>query len=282
MVRILFVALLGLTVVQPQARAQAAEGYAELPGRRLWYHDSGGAGRPVVVLLHAATGSSLVWEHQLPDLTAAGYRVIAYDRLGFGRSLLNQGADPGTAVDDLRALAAHLGVERFHLLGTAAGGIVAFDFALSFPERLRSLVVANSIGGVQDEEYLALGRRLRPPAFSALPAELRELGPSYRAANPTGTARWIDLVQRSRTKSPLPSPQPSRNRVTFAMLETLRVPTFLLTGDADLYTPPSVLRLFAARIKHAETLVVPEVGHSAYWEQPAAFNRAVLSFIAKH
>jgi pimeloyl-ACP methyl ester carboxylesterase len=66
------------------------------------------------------------------------------------------------------------------------------------------------------------------------------------------------------------------------MLETLRVPTFLVTGDADLYTPPSVLRLFAARIKHAETLVVPEVGHSAYWEQPAAFNRAVLSFIAKH
>jgi pimeloyl-ACP methyl ester carboxylesterase len=282
MVRILFVAVLGLAVVQPQARAQAAEDYAELPGRRLWYHDSGGAGRPVVVLLHAATGSSLVWEHQLPDLTAAGYRVIAYDRLGFGQSLLHQGADPGTAADDLHALTAHLGVERFHLVGTAAGGIVAFDFALSFPERLRSLVVANSIGGVQDEEYLALGRRLRPPEFAALPAELRELGPSYRAANPAGTVRWMDLAQRSRATSPLPSPQRSRNRVTFAMLETLRVPTFLVTGDADLYTPPSVLRLFAARIKHAETLVVPEVGHSAYWEQPAAFNRAVLSFIAKH
>jgi pimeloyl-ACP methyl ester carboxylesterase len=73
-----------------------------------------------------------------------------------------------------------------------------------------------------------------------------------------------------------------RNRVTFASLETIKVPTLLLTGDADLYAPPTVLRLFAARIKGAESVIVPEAGHSTYWEQPEVFNRAVLTFLAKH
>ena len=60
------------------------------------------------------------------------------------------------------------------------------------------------------------------------------------------------------------------------------MPTLLLTGDADMFAPPPVMRMFAARIKHAETVVVPEAGHSTYWEQPDVFNRAVLNFIRKH
>ncbi len=73
-----------------------------------------------------------------------------------------------------------------------------------------------------------------------------------------------------------------RNRITFALLEKITLPTLLLTGDADLYAPPAVLRLFAARIKNSESVIVPEAGHSAYWEQPEVFNRAVLGFIRKH
>src|SRR5262245_56495174 len=102
--------------------------------------------------MHAATGSSRAWEHQLPAFTHAGLRVVAPDRRGWGRTVADPTSGPpsGTAADDLRALAQHLSLGRFHLVGTAAGGIAALDFALAFPERLRSLVVANSIGGVQD------------------------------------------------------------------------------------------------------------------------------------
>jgi pimeloyl-ACP methyl ester carboxylesterase len=239
------------------------EGHAVFAGRRIWYRDSGGNGMPVV-FLHAGAGSSLVWELQVPAFTAAGYRFIAYDRLGHGRSLLEPGAQPGAAADDLEGLARHLQLDRFHLVGTAAGGIVALDYALSFAPRLRSLVVANSIGGVEDQDYQALQRRLRPPQFAALPPQLRELGPSYRAANPQGEARWIEL-----------------ERLSISLLETIRVPTLLLTGDADLYTPPPVLELFAARIRDSVSLVLHGVGHSAYWEQPALFNQAILDFIAK-
>jgi pimeloyl-ACP methyl ester carboxylesterase len=174
----------------------------------------------------------------------------------------------------------YLGVDRFHLLGTAGGGFVAFDYALSFPEQLRSLVIANSIGGMQDEDYLALGRRLRPPQFSELPPELRELGPSYRAANAEGTARWIELERASRQAGA--AAQPFRNRMTFSLLETLKVDTLLIAGGADMYAPPPLLTLFTSRIKNSESLILPDVGHSGYWEQPEVFNRAVLDFIRKH
>ena len=277
---------MAITVAAIAAREQAGavdvkEGAAEVQGARLFYIDTGGRGTPVI-LLHAGTGSARVWEHQLRPFTSAGFRVIAYDRRGFGRTTVEPSGPPGTAADDLEALAVHLGLDRFHLVGTAAGGIVATDYALSFAKRLRSVVIANSLVGVQDEEYLALGRRLRPKQFADLPPDFRELGPAYRAANTSGTERWLELERSSRAAGSPPAPQPARNTVTFAALETITVPILLMTGDADLYMPPPAMQLIAARLRHAETLVFRGVGHSAYWEQPDAFNDAVLAFIKKH
>jgi pimeloyl-ACP methyl ester carboxylesterase len=258
---------------------QSKETYAELPGVRLWYKDTGGSGS-AVVFLHSNTGSSQNWDNQIPVFTRAGYRFIAYDRRGWGRSIAETGAQPGTAADDLRNLIKHLGIDRFHLVATAGGGFVALDYALSFPEQLRSLVVANSIGGMQDDDYVALGRQLRPPQFDALPPELRELGPSYRAANPEGTRRWIELEKMSRQTGV--APQPFRNRMTFSMLDSIKLPTLFITGDADMYAPPPLIPLFTAHIKNSETVIIPEAGHSGYWEKPEVFNRAVLDFIRKH
>jgi len=205
-----------------------------------------------------------MWENQVAAFTGVGYRFIAYDR-----------REVGSAVDDLEALAEHLVLDRFHLVGTAAGGIVAVDYALTHPERLISLVIANSVVGIQDEDYVEMTRRLRPaPEFNAIPAEIRELGPSYRAANAEGTRRWKELSKHI-------TPQGTKNRITYAALQTITIPTLLLTGDADLYTPPSVLRLLAARFPNCESVVIPECGHSAFWEQPEAFNQAVLDFIGK-
>jgi pimeloyl-ACP methyl ester carboxylesterase len=282
---LLALTLVGGTVIgQPSTTADSPrrEGYVEVPGARLFYIDSGASG-PAIVLLHASTGSARVWEHQWAPLGQAGYRVIAYDRRGHGRTTIDPAsATDITAADDLQALAAALRLDRFHLVGTAAGGIVALDFALTAPERLRSLTVANSLGGVTDESYVALGRRLRPPQFAALPPDLRELGPAYRAANPDGTDRWLALERVSKAPGPAPPPQPSRRRVTFQMLEGLQVPVLLLTGGADMYTPPAALQLFAARIPGATSVVVPDVGHSAFWEAPEAFNQAVIAFIRRH
>ena len=218
-----------------------------------------------IVFLHASSGNSRMWVHQEPFFTAAGYRFVAYDRKG-----------KGAAADELELVAQQLKLERFHLVGTAAGGIAATDYALSFPRRLLSLVIANSIVGVQDEDYVALMKRLRPsPQFDALPVEVRELGPSYRASNPEGVERWKSLAGH------LPTPK-TRNRINFAALETIETSTLLLTGDGDLYMPPPVMHMIAKHVKRSSTLVVPQCGHSVFWEQPETFNRAVLDFVATH
>jgi len=259
--------------------APAQEGYAELPGVRLWFKDTGGSGIPVV-FLHAASSSTISWEHQIPAFTAAGYRFITYDRRGWGRT-----ADTPTPAhmgdcDDLQALMEYLHIDRFHLVGTAAGGSTAFDYALSYQQHLRSLVVADSISAVQDTEYAEIIDRLHTPHFADLTFDFRELGPSYRATNPEGTKRWLEIQQASR-KTP-PVLQPLRNTITLAALEKIQVPTLMMTGDADLYVPPPLLKFFTSHIKNSESMIIPRAGHTGYWEQPEIFNRDVLEFIRKH
>ena len=121
---------------------------ATLPDVRLAYWDTGGEGE-TVVLLHAGTGSHAVWEHQRPALAAAGFRVIGYSRRGHLGSDAGREEAPGTGSGDLAALADHLGLGRFHAVGTAAGAIVAADFALSHADRLLSLTLACTILGAR-------------------------------------------------------------------------------------------------------------------------------------
>ena len=156
------------------------------------------------------------------------------------------------------------------------------DFALLCPERTLSLVVASSIGGVQDPEYLEVQHRLRPPEIQALPVELRELGPSYRALNPEGTRLWIDIERSSRTESTHEPGQSLRQPMTFERLKTMRVPVLVLVGGADLLSPPALMRLLAERIPQCEYVTMPEAGHAAFWEQPEIWNRLVLEFLNKH
>lgn len=255
------------------------EGFVDLPDVRLAYWDTGGSGDPVI-LLHAGTGSLAVWEHQRDAFAAAGFRVLAYSRRGHLGSTCGPEDAPGTGSGDLLALADRLGIGRFHAVGTAAGAIVAADAALSCPARLRSVTLACTILGVEDAAYRAMSEGLRPAGFAAMPADFRELGPSYRVANPDGVARWLALEHRA-----IPGRrvvQRSASRITWDALSRLAVPCLLVAGDADLWSPPAMLRLFAQHVPHDQAVVIAEAGHSAHWEQPTAFNAAVLGFLARH
>ncbi len=255
--------------------------YLELPGVDLWYTDTGGAGTPVI-FLHAASGNCDCWVYQEPVFTSAGYRCIAYDRRHWGLSRLNQtGEQPGYASDDLQGLVNHLGLDRFHLVATAAGGIGALDYSLLHPQHVRSLVAANTIGGVQDATYLEVQHRLRPQEIQALPVELRELGPSYRGINPEGAARWLEIDHHSRQEGTTGA-QPLRDPMTYGRLETVQIPVLMLAGDADLLSPPAMMRLLADHIPGCEWGTVPGAGHAAFWEEPEVWNRQVLGFIDRH
>ena len=261
------------------AQAPATEEFATLPDARLWYWDTGGDGDPIV-LLHPNSGSALTWPYQQPVFSGAGYRVVAYSRRGHYNSSPVVPENPGSGSTDLHRLADLLGLGSFHLVASAGGCSHALDFALSSPERLLSMVLAGGRGGVQDAEYQTLTDALLPPGFEEMPPEFRELGPSYRAANAEGMKQWLEQNRMAVTGTR--EGQQAVNQVTWAKLSGLRIPVLLLTGDADLYIPPSLLRRFAAIIPGSEMIVIPDAGHATYWEQPARFNRAVLDFVARH
>ena len=256
----------------------AKEGMAALPGTNLGYWDTGGTGQPVV-FLHPASGSALVWLYQQPVFAKAGYRVIAYSRRNYYNSDLAPNENPGSASVDLQSFVDYLGVNQFHLVSSAAGGSVAADYALSYPEHLLSLTVSSNNLAARNGYIAEAAEKIKSKEWDDLPRWFRELGPSYRAVNPEGVAKWIELNEKSETGRG--ARQNLVNVVTPDKLESLKVRTLLVTGDADMFTPPSIMRMIARQVPNNELVIVPECGHSPYWEQPELFNRTVLEFIRR-
>jgi pimeloyl-ACP methyl ester carboxylesterase len=253
--------------------------YADIPGARLWFKETGRHGTPVV-FLHAASGTSDSWGLQEPAFIETGYRCIAYDRKNWGRS---ESVTPaGSAADDLEALAQHLGLNRFHLVCTALGGIIGLDYTVEYPDRVISLTVSSSFTGVTDQSYLDVQTRLRPPEISNLPIELREVGPSYRAVNPEGVAEWLRIEGSSRHEITPEEGQSPRSPMTYARLASMQTPVLMLTGGADLLSPPAMMKLVADHIPNCRFEVVHEAGHAAFHEEPEVWNKLVLEFMGQH
>jgi pimeloyl-ACP methyl ester carboxylesterase len=214
---------------------------AHLPQADLYYTDTGrhadGLGE-TVVLLHAASGNADAFRDNIAALHGAGYRVIAYDRKNWGRSsnTLHDdalGRERGTAAQDLDHLADALGVQRFHLVGVAAGGQLALQYAASRPQRVQSLVLAATLGppglAANEPTLAALHEAIAVPLeifcpgpiANPPPAPLRlinpgtqpsvnvprqlvehkELGTRFRATNPAGVASFRSINENARHRS---------------------------------------------------------------------------------
>ena len=221
-----------------------------------------------------------MWPYQQPVFANAGYRVIAYSRRNYYNSESAPVENPGSGAEDLQELMRFLDVDKFHIVSSAAGGSVATDYALWHPERLLSLTVSsNNLAAREGYIAAAAARVIDLAGWDDLPRWFRELGPSYRAANPQGAALWSALSEKSETGRG--AKQRLLHVVSPEKLETLQARTLLMTGDADLWTPPSIMRMVARHVRNHELVIVPECGHAIYWEQPEFFNRTVLDFIGR-
>lgn len=254
--------------------------YVDLPGVKLAYVDTGGAG-DAVVLVHALAGTSESWKHQFAPFQAAGYRVIAFDRRGWGKSLSNgaTGPQPGTTAEDLHALINYLGIDKLHLIGIAGGAFVCIDYTALHQSRLISLTLAASTGEVQEKEIADFAAAIANPALK-WPCIALEVGASYIGSNRQGLAEWEKIFKHSRQEGAQSQPLSSPN--TYTKLKTILTPTLVLAGGADQLAPPALMRLWAAHVTNREWAIIPEAGHSAAWEQPEEFNRLVLDFVARH
>jgi pimeloyl-ACP methyl ester carboxylesterase len=261
-------------------QAPVTEGFATVPGARLWYWDTGGRGAPLV-LCHPASQSSQIWLYQQPAFAEAGYRVIAYSRRGAYKSDRGPEEDRGTQVADLAALLDFLGLAKAHVLGAAAGGITAMGFAVAHPARVISLVLAGTIVAPEEEEWRTLYNRLGLASVrQSVSTEFLELGPTYRALDPEGVARFVELEHAAKPNGVIR--QPVGVTVDWAAMERLQASVLLLTGEADLYAPPPLQRMIAGHLPKHEMSTLREVGHAPYWEAPAEFNRLVLGFLRRN
>jgi pimeloyl-ACP methyl ester carboxylesterase len=278
---LVLVTLAGVLISSGALAADPSGRLVDLPNTRLWIVDSGGPGEPVI-LLHPRTGNSEYWQYTVKALSEAGYRAIAIDYPGWGKSILKPGQNLVPIAETIDALVDTLQLDQIHIVGTAMGGYIALDYAVWRPERVKTLVIASSgLGLENDPEVDAFRKRAEIPGMAQQPSEIREVSPNYRGMNPQGLALWKTIHDNGQHKDTVPPPLRSPN--TPEKLASNKAPALIIAGGIDLVTPSGSIRLWSRHltVEH-DFLVMPEAGHVLVWEQPEVFNPALISFLKKH
>jgi pimeloyl-ACP methyl ester carboxylesterase len=258
-------------------------GYLERDGERIYFECAGDG--PALVLTHGAGGNHAVWFQQVPHF-AKSRRVVLWDQRGFGRSTARGGPNnPARATADLAALLDHLGIARADIVGQSMGGWAVLGLALAQPARVRALVLADTPGGIDTPELQAswanvgrgagfatqeLGRHpaIAPDFFDRFP----ERAVLYQQLGGFGDPKLADVL-----------PSLVATRLDSAALAKLTSPVLLVVGEVDALFSPAVITASAKQLPPAcgaRVATIPRAGHSPYFEEPDAWNRAVGAFLA--
>jgi pimeloyl-ACP methyl ester carboxylesterase len=246
----------------PALPAATESGYAPVNGVKIWYAVFG-EGQPLI-MLHGGLGNSNYWGNQVPAL-AKKYKVIVMDSRGHGRSTRNEepyGYD--LMASDVVDLLDYLKIDKVALVGWSDGAILGLDIAMRHPERLSKLFAfaANSdTDGVADISA--------SPVFNAY---IDRAGKEYEAlsATPTEFGTFVDQISKMWATQP---------NWTADDLKKIAVPTWIVDGDRDEAIKRENTEFMAANIPNAGLLILPNVSHFAFLQDPQQFTDAVLHFM---
>jgi pimeloyl-ACP methyl ester carboxylesterase len=262
------------------------------------HYEDVGAGRPVV-LIHGWPLSSRAWEAQVPALVDAGYRVVTYDRRGFGQSSQPYGGyEYDTLAADLDALLAHLDLTDVTLVGfSMGGGEVVRYLSRHGGDRVRSAVLAGAVppylyksednpeGGLDDAtiEQFEAGVRADRPAFlrGFLDAFFAAGDGAELVSQPTKDHLW-NIAAAASPKGTLDCIAAFGRTDFRADVAAVTVPTLVLHGDADGIVPFEVSgRRSAEIVPGAELHVVAGGPHGLNASHAEEFNRVLLEFLQR-
>ena len=262
---------------------------------RLHIDDSGGSGRPVV-LIHGWPLSAQAWEPQVSVLQAAGYRVVAYDRRGFGRSdKPESGYSYDVLADDLQRVMDHCGLQDVTLVGFSMGGGEAARYVARHGEsRLRSVVFAAAVPPylmkTADNPDGPLTPEKAQKSKHALEQDrgafFNEFTQNFFSAN------GVLQVTESQRSAAIALCQQSAQHAALACMDAfgmtdfredlkkVTVPTLVIHGDADAIVPiaGSGQRTHRA-VPHSQLVIVDGAPHGLNLSHAQAFNDALLSFL---
>lgn len=253
------------------------------------YYEVHGEGEPLLLIMGLAN-NLLSWHRTIPVL-AKHYQVIAFDNRGVGRS--GKPDIPYSIemmANDARAVLDAVGVESTHIFGISMGGMIAQRFALSYPERVRSLILGcTTMGGSQHvkpapeviEVLLARGSETETPeeiAWKSVPI-------LYSQAFIEKERELIAEDIAKRIEVPIPAYaymrqlQATMGHNTYDELPTIQAPTLVIHGDEDALIVYDNGEIIASRIPQAQMVRLPGAGHIFWTEAPEATNQAILTFL---
>jgi pimeloyl-ACP methyl ester carboxylesterase len=249
---------------EPPMPAADEAGMADVNGIALYYAIYG-AGEPLI-MLHGGLGHSDVWGAQIPAF-AERYKVITVDSRGHGRSTRDEKPyDYDLMADDVVGLMDTLGIEKASILGWSDGGIIGLDIAIRHPERLDKLFAfgANyNLSGLKDDID-------KNPTFNAY---IERAGRDYErlSATPTEYESFVNAIAEMWHSQPDFSPE---------QLGAIKSPTAISDGEYDEAIRREHTEEMARLIPGAKLIIMPNVSHFAFWQDPELFNKAVLDFLA--
>lgn len=264
---------------------------------RLHIDDTGGAGRPVV-LIHGWPLSAEAWKAQVGPLRDAGYRVVAYDRRGFGRSdKPDSGYDYDTLAADLAGVLDDLDLRDVTLVGfSMGGGEVARYIADHGESRLRSVVFAAAVppylmkrddnpdGPLTQDAAKEMEDGLKQDRDTFFDGFTRDFFSADGTLKVSEQERQdaIALCKQSDQTAALGCMKAFATTDFREDLKRVTVPTLVLHGDSDATVPfeGSGKRTHAA-IAGSELVVIEDAPHGLNASHAEAFNRALLAFLAK-
>jgi len=256
------------------------------------YYEDHGEGRPVV-LIHGWPLSGKSWENQVGPLVDGGYRVVTYDRRGFGESSKPyDGYEYDTLAADLKALLDHLDLRDVTLVGfSMGGGEVARYLGTYGSDRVRSIVLAGAVtpalkaedgGAVDDATMQQMLDGVRGDRF----AFFEGFFPIFFGAG--GAPKVSDAVLHFAWQiASVASPKGTADCITaFSTtdfredLQKVQVPVLVLHGDSDAIVPfENSGKLTAETIPGAQLHVIKDGPHGINASHPIEFNEALLAFL---
>ncbi len=255
----------------------------------IWWEASGPSGAPALLLVIGLSHRAAHWA-PLAELLARTFRVIVFDPRNIGRS--TQRDEPyslAAEAEDMAAVLDAAGYGQAWVYGRSRGGMLAQEFALRFPDRVRGLVLE----GTSDNGPSAVGpgRRVQE-ALQLVPGMSKEeifarqneamAAPGWRERDPEAFARLLetDLQSPPRRFAVLRQQEAMAGWSACGRLHLLRCPVLVICGEADEMVPPENSRHLAAEIPGARLELVPGMGHLGMWERPETLAELVTAFIA--
>ena len=239
-------------------------------GHNLYVEHTGPENGPTVVLLHHGLGSVRAWRGQVPAFVEAGYRVVAYDRWGYGESDERTGLEIPIFTSDLMDLSSLLDqfkIQRATLLGHSDGGTIALYYAARKPERVSSLVtVAAHIYVEPMMEPSILGIK---QAFETDERFRTGMQYAHREKSVAVFHNWFDGWHR----------QESLAWDIRPLLGQIRCPALIVQGEQDEYATPQHAMDIAQSIPGATLWLIPGARHMLLQENAAEFNARILRFL---